>query len=85
MWSLLDDACAAKSLLDAIVDIYNLDIIGIADAPDIGSGIARANSEPAVSYSESDIFGRYTYASGPITRYVNNSTMTSLITYNVTL
>ena len=85
MWSLLDDACAAKSLFDAIVDIYNLDIIGIADAPDIGSGIARANSEPAVSYSESDIFGRYTYASGPITRYVNNSTMTSLITYNVTL
>ena len=83
---MIDDECAAKSLFDAIVDLYNLDKAGsIQPNPDLGSGIARANSEPAVSYSETDIFGRYTYASGPFIRYSDSYRDSSLVTYNVTL
>ena len=53
-------------MFDAIVDIYRLNSKGhIKPGPDIGSGISRANSDAAVSYSESDIFGRYSYVSGP--------------------
>ena len=63
-------------MFDAIVDIYGLESSGIADAPDIGSGIARANGESAVSYSETDIFGRYSYISNPtiINPGTNNET-----------
>ena len=83
---MVDDECAAKSLFDAIVDFYNLDKAGsIQTNPDVGSGIVRANSEPAVSYSETDIFGRYTYASGPFIRYSDSYRDSSLVTYNVTL
>ena len=97
LWSLIDDVCLATSLFDAIVDIYDLESSGIADAPDIGSGIVRANSESAVSYSETDIFGRYSYISGPsiinspnannelLGNDVNVSALSLIVAYNVTL
>jgi hypothetical protein len=86
LWTLLKDECAAKSLFDAIVDMYKLNTAGsIQPNPDIGSGIVKSNSDPAVSYSETDIFGRYTYVSSPIPITRNSQENVTLITYNVTL
>lgn len=89
MWTLIDDECKAKSLFDAIVDIYDLNKAKhLKPFPDIGSGIARDNSDAAVTYSESDIFGRYTSVSGPIMRTPSTSdalVSSSLLTYDATL